>query len=312
MFTVMSGGPTIEEIERETPTVVAEHSPSQREYQLIVPIANPEHVEQLMRTADDIAKARNGEILVMSVVTLPEQTPLSEGQQFVDEKREVIDEALALAEDADVPVSGTIRIAHHPDEAILNTIEQYDSDGVLLGWRGTGTGRRGIVLGSTVDTIAQEAECDVLVEKVGERPTTIDSILLPTAGGEHAELSAEIAQSIARSENAAVRVVNVVGPDASENDRHASQETIAETANLLADVTVEQTVIEGEDVAETIIDTSDEHDLTIIGATQEGLLQQLVFGAIPKQIAQEGRNTVIMAKRNEDLQSRLSRWLQRE
>lgn len=75
-----------ERLEEETPTVVAEHNPSgrEREYRIVVPIANPEHTEQLLRTARDIAQDKNGEVLVLSVVTLPEQTPLPRGHQYVE------------------------------------------------------------------------------------------------------------------------------------------------------------------------------------------------------------------------------------
>ena len=65
-FAWKGGAPTTEEIERETPTAVAEHNPSghDRDYRIVVPIANPDHVEQLMRTAVDLARDRNGEVFV--------------------------------------------------------------------------------------------------------------------------------------------------------------------------------------------------------------------------------------------------------
>jgi APA family basic amino acid/polyamine antiporter len=307
-FTVMSGGTSVEEIERETPTVVAEHNPSQREYQIVVPIANPEHVEQLMRTADDLAAVNNGEVLVMSVVTVPEQTPLEEGRQFVDDKREVLNRAMDLAEEANVPVSGTVRIGHSVGDAILNTVDQYDSDAVLLGWGGKRSSRAEIVLGSTVDTIATEAQCDVLVEKIGNAGS-VDSILLPTAGGVHAELSAETAQAIARSEDATVQVSHIVDPDASESERSDAQDLVAETVERFDDVDVKQEILEGSDIAQTIVDESGSHDITMIGATREGTLQQLVFGAIPETVGEAAPNTVIMTKRNEAITSRVRRWL---
>jgi amino acid transporter len=76
-----------QKLEAETPTIVAERATETRESQLVVPIANPESVAQLMRTAIDIARERNAEIHVVSVVTVPPQTPLSEGRQYVDERR---------------------------------------------------------------------------------------------------------------------------------------------------------------------------------------------------------------------------------
>ena len=57
-----------------------------------------------------------------------------------------------------------------------------------------------------------------------------------------------------------------------------------------------------------IVATSDDHDLTVIGATREGLLQQLLFGAVPEGVGERVAGTVIMAKRDLAIRSRLRRW----
>ncbi|MDS0255580.1 universal stress protein [Haloarcula argentinensis] len=136
-----------------------------------------------METAFDVAADRNAEIEVMSVVTVPQQTPLSEGRQFVSEERAVLDSALEFAENErpDVPVSETIRIGHEVAPAILNTVEQNDVDVVLMGWRGQGR-RRDVALGSNVDQVVTQAGCDVLVQRIGDQPA-VEDILVPTAGG---------------------------------------------------------------------------------------------------------------------------------
>ncbi|EFW89816.1 amino acid transporter [Haladaptatus paucihalophilus DX253] len=300
-----------EQMEEETPTVVTERVPSEADNQIVVPIANPESAPQLMRTATDIARDRNGEILVMSIVTVPQQTPLSEGRKFIDDQRNVLDEAMAIAEDEDVPVSGTIRIGHDVSKAILNTVEQYDSDAVLMGWKGQHKSqRRDIVLGSNVDEVVQNADCDVLVERIGPDEGAAESILVPTAGGPHAELAAEVADNIARSNGATVEVIHVVGPDASESERANAQTVLDEAKDDFSEgTTVTTELLTGDDVIDTIVERTGEHDLTIIGATREGLLQQFVFGALPEQVGWRSKSTIIMAKRNLGITSRLSRWL---
>lgn len=315
-------GPTSEaELERETPTVAADHHPTERDYRIVVPIANPENAAQLMRSARDIARDNDGEVLVLSVVTLPEQTPLSEGQQYVDERRKVVNEAMGFVrggglgptatDGGGVPVSGTVRIGHHPAQAILNTTEQYDADALLMGWSGRSSRPREVVVGSVVDRVATEAECDVLVERTGEDDETLESILLPTAGGPHAEFAAEVAVAIAHTNDARIEVCRITAPDASESDREAARETVEAAAAEFEDVTVAGSVVEGTDVADTLVERSAEHDLTIVGATREGLLQRLVFGATPEAVGRRARGTVIMAKRDLGLRSRVSRWLSR-
>ena len=304
-----------EKLEEETPTVVTEQAPSTREQRLVVPIANPESVEQLMRTALDIARDRNADIRVMSAVTVPQETPLEEGRRFIDEERTVLNDAIDFAaeHDPDIPVSGTIRIGHDVTQAILNTAEQDDADILLMGWRGRRRRRRDFVLGSNVDQVVTQAPCDVLVERISP-VEDVESILLPTAGGPHSEFAAEVAGAIARTTGARIDVARVIESDTTEEDRTDAQERLDATLEAMAieGVNVERRLIEGDEIAETIISESANHDVTIIGATREGLLQQFVFGAIPEEVGRRAENTVIMAKRNLGLTSRLNRLLGRD
>ncbi|WP_221621707.1 amino acid permease [Halocatena pleomorpha] len=302
-----------EKLEEETPIVVAERSPASRETEIVVPIANPESVESLLQTAIDLARDRDAEIHVISVVTVPQQTPIDQGEQFIDDEREVIDQAISFVEtsDADIPVKGTIRVGHDVARAILNTVEQYDSELLVMGWRGKQRRRRDFVLGSNIDTVVTNAPCDVLVKKIGP-VKDIESILLPTAGGPHSTFAAEIAQSIARTTDAQIDIVRVLGPTASEEDWADAKERLdATTADIDEEIPTEQQVLEGTNVADTIIDQSAEHDITIIGATREGLLEQFVFGAIPEEVGHRAENTVIMAKRDLGITSKAARWFKR-
>lgn len=264
-----------------------------------------------MRTACTLAEDHDGEVLVMSAVTVPEQTPLSEGRELADRRRSVLDRAIAFATERGVPVSGTIRIGHHAADAILNTLAQHDADGVLLGWRGQRAQGRDVVLGTTVDRVVRDADCDVYVEKVGAATRRVDSILLPTAGGPHAELAAATAGVIARAEGATVRIMNVIEPGAEAADRRQAEALVASVAAEFkeTDIPVETAVVEAEDVVGAITAKTGEHDLTIIGATREGLLQRLLFGAIPETVGQRAPNTVIMTKRRLRITSELRRWL---
>ncbi|MFC4989334.1 amino acid permease [Saliphagus infecundisoli] len=313
-FTWIAGSSTtgaIDETKAETPMASATRATeSDRDYQLLVPIANPDHVDHRMETALDLAADTDGEILVMSVATVPEQTPLEDGRDRTDEQRAVVERSLEYAADSDVPISGTIRIGHHVDDAILHTIDQYGSDGVLMGWRGRKFEARDVVLGSNVDTVLTEATCDVFIDRFHTpRTDPIDSILLPVAGGPHGELAVEAAGSIARTSGASVHAMHVFDPDdpdSREDGERYLDRALAELEE--GDVPVETGFVEGTDVAETIIDETEHHDLTIIGATREGLLQRLVLGNIPQTVGEGAYSDVLMVKRNLEIGSRLKRW----
>lgn len=99
-------------------------------------------------------------------------------------------------------------------------------------------------------------------------------------------------------------------PDADDQRRDEAQEIVGSTAATFEGTeSVSTKVLEGGDVVEMIVEQSASYDLTIVGATREGLLQQFVFGALPEQIGWRAQNIVIMAKRNIGIASRLSRWV---
>ncbi|MFW5900774.1 MAG: amino acid permease [Halodesulfurarchaeum sp.] len=297
-----------EKLEREAPSVVTEETESDREYQILVPVANPETVDQLMRTAIDIARENDGEIAVMTVVTVPHQTPLSEGEQFIDEERVILERAMDIGEEADVPVNGTVRIGHDVSQTILNTIEHGDVDAVLMGWRSRPR-REDFVFGSNVDDVITKARCDVLVERVGQTSGEVDDILLPIAGGPHAEFAAEVARAIARVNEATIHVRNVVAPGSTEEEHQEAAEKMDRIAEILGDqVAFDQEVIEDANVVDAIVARTADNDLTLLGATRAGLFQQLLFGTIPEQIGERSESTVIMAKRHLGITSWVKRW----
>lgn len=312
-FAWKGGAPSLEEIEEETPTVVTREEGLESDHEILVPIGNPEHTAQLMRTAIHVAKHRGGTIRVLNVIQIPEQTPLSEGRQLVDDRRPLLNAAMEYARDEDVPVSATIRIGHHASTAIINTVEQHDSDAVLLGWKGRRYTRRDKVLGTTVDEVVQGADADVLVEKIGAgeaaRPGGVESVLLPTAGGPHADLAAEAADAVAAGEGARVHLVEVVPRGATEEERGEARAFLEEVAEGVHADDVALDIVEGDDVADALVDEAARHDLVVLGASEEGLLQQVVFGSIPEEIADRSPATVLMVRRNLPLRSRLARYL---
>jgi nucleotide-binding universal stress UspA family protein len=99
----------------------------------------------------------------------------------------------------------------------------------------------------------------------------------------------------------------VVDPD-DRKGHELAEVSLDETGRLLDGVEYETQLVEGEDVADAIVDASADYDLTIIGATREGLLQQIVMGAVPQTVGREAHSRVIMAKRDLGIASRLRRW----
>jgi nucleotide-binding universal stress UspA family protein len=274
---------------------------------LVVPVANPETVSRLLDTAIDVARGRSMRLVVLHVVEVPPQIPLSGGDSLVgddDEAAGLLDDAVERATDAGVAADSRMRYARDVATGIVGAVDAHDADALLVGWRGRPR-RRDIVLGSFLDRILGEASCDVLVKRIRTSPREVDSILVPVAGGPHCKLAVEIAGTIASQHGAAVRLVHVLHPDADESTRTDATALLQDYESFLAgmDVDVASTTVQHEHVAGAITDETATHDLTVLGATREPFLNRKLVGSVAEGVGRAAASSVILtrnAPRNED------------
>ncbi|OFV67960.1 MAG: cationic amino acid transporter [Candidatus Syntrophoarchaeum caldarius] len=282
-----------EEIEAQI--VYEEKEIEKRPYRILVPIANPETVKDLITLASIIAREKDGEILAMAVIKVPEQLPVSSGREFVDEKKPIIQDAVEACPD-DIPINTLIRVGHSIPRAITETAKTRNCDLIILGWRGW-TWRQERILGSTIDPVVIHAPCDVIIARFRDFvPEMVKTILVPTIGGVHANFAYEIAKIFERA-GGRIRAVRIV-KDLKEEKTHITED----------EMDIE--LIRAPSVRAKLIELSKESDLLVIGATEEPIFKRLVFGIVPETVARSADCTVIMVKRYENkVVSILKRWL---
>lgn len=275
---------------------------SNRRYTLVVALANPANVEQLMRTGLDLAAENNVEIRAISVIHRPATSPFllypdeRIRQEFGDEERAVLDAAMAIAEERSVPVGRKLLVGSNISDTILSAVDEADADALLLGWQERPR-PSDIVLGTTVDPLVRKAPCDVFIERVGTTADGVKRILLPTDGGPHMEPATDLALAIARANGATVSVVSYVPPEATSGERGAARTAVEGIGADLADVSVEGDVREAADVAAAIVETAADHDLVIMGATRERRLRRHVIGSVAETVGQRAPPPIVVAKR---------------
>jgi nucleotide-binding universal stress UspA family protein len=275
-------------------------------YQIMVSVANPATAPVLMKYANPVASRKQAEVVITSIVTVPYQTPLQEAEHFINNTRTLIDDASKLA-DAHVPVQRIIRYGHHIARGIIHSTRERHTNLLILGWRGD-TQREHFMMGSTLDPVIEQAPCDLLVVKAGDQESDqeIRRILFPSKGqSPHARLAADVVNVIAGHFNATVTILHVKRQDTAESEASAMMETVA---GFLRDVQYSIKIVEGDDIAESILNESLSHDIVVLGATTESLFQQLLFGSVPMKIARNCSKTVLMLKKNLGIHSWFRRW----
>jgi nucleotide-binding universal stress UspA family protein len=271
---------------------------SEYDYRILVPLHNPDHVEPLLDLAAPIAKANNGELIVLGVVDMPRHTPIHEGMKFIHHKTPLLKAAVAYGQKIGVPVRTALRIAHHVSDGILAAAEQQKATLILMGWKGW-TSTRDRIFGEVTDRVVRHAPCDLITVKL-KGAQKLDSLLMPTAGGPHARLAAEYVGNIQKEYGTRVAVCNVVPRRATERDHELAVEWIDKTivrTGLEGDV--EKRVIESDHIAGGLVKAGGDYDLIVLGASREGLFSSVFLGEITERVARHSRNPVMIVKRYE-------------
>lgn len=265
-------------------------------YSILVPIANPATAGTLLRLAGVLARQHEGEVLALQVVTVPEQVPLEEGRNRAAVGRVLLERAMAQAKEEAFTVKTMTRVAHNVAEGILDTAREERVDMVLLGWRGY-TRSAGASMGPIIDAVIRDAPCEIIVAK-GEEWRDAGRILVPTAGGPHAPIAARLAMMLSNVFDSEVTALYVQLGRATPQQMEENTRLIARTVKGLAfSRPPEQKVIVAESVVEGIVREAEKYDLVLLGASEQGLFDQFVFGSIPQQVAARVPKTAVIVRR---------------
>lgn len=282
-------------------TIFADEPPDGDVYTVVVAVANPDTVDQLLRTAIDLASAHDGEVLAVSVVHKPLTSPflLFSGErireEYHDERALVLERATIFGSGTDVPVRRHLLVGSDVSEAVLQATRAGDGDALLLGWQDR-TRPSDIVLGKTVDRVIARPPCPTYVERVGTTADGLDAILMPTVGGPHREAATDLVEAVARANDATVTVASFL-PGDDERARADATEHVAAAVDAIDGVACDRVVEPTDDVAASIVAAADDHDLVVLGATRERGLRRSVVGAVARRVAGDAAPPVVIARR---------------
>ena len=253
-------------------------------YRILVPLARDDPCPTAqIQLASIIAQARGGGITVLKV---DPAIPLDH-------------EGITAIVDRRCPVA-TEEVTDQGEVAvILKTTRDGHYDLLLLGWRGAKPENGDIELGRKLDKVIARAPCDVLV-LLAREPLNFERILIPTAGGPHARLAAELAVGIERICDGLVVLFSIEYSEFQGSGRVSAREAIDLTLHGFdsADVEIErQVVIAAKGLRDTIVEAAADATLLIIGATNTGMMSRRLFGELPIAVARRSPVPVAMVHR---------------
>ncbi|HEY9903731.1 MAG TPA: chloride channel protein [Candidatus Sericytochromatia bacterium] len=310
----LSGGTDQVESRPEPSYVVYQtRAPSVGRGRLLVPLANPQTAPVLLELAAAIARDRDYEIECLQVIPVPRSNNPAQTPVKTTRSRRLLRLAEKLGRDWEIPVHTQIRVSHDTAQAILETIKERHISLLFMGWKAKPATSPDRVFGNVVDTLIRQAPCDLVLVKLGHRDeaqddgTTVASCplpiawnrwLVPMAGGPNASYALQLLPALAKLGVAPMLKVAQVFPPSIRLPDTTGLEKAAFFLSHKLNATVAAIPVRSYSVSDAVIHLAhaDQCDVVVLGASREGLLQQVVHGNIPEAIARGVNSTVILVR----------------
>lgn len=222
---------------------------------------------------------------------------LAVGQKLLTDVRETVE-----AEAPGVEVEEVLRL---DDPRIVLLEASRHASMLVLGSRGLGTLRR-LMLGSVSVAVARNAGCPVVVHRPSKPGAVHEGILVGADGSAESRVVLDFAYQQASLREVPLTVlhsfwdlgVTTIGgyalPDESidpEGERRLLAESMAGLGEKYPDVAVTAETARGR-AADVIVRVGDTRELIVVGAHQESLASQLLFGSVSVAVLEHASTPV--------------------
>ncbi|MGB8701737.1 MAG: chloride channel protein, partial [Thermosynechococcaceae cyanobacterium] len=272
--------------------------PATGQGRILVPLANPETAEVLLRLGVALARDRQYEVDCLQVIALPRSRQPAETPVKTTQSRRLLQRAVRYGQRHRVTVHTQIRVAHDIGQTILEVEKQRHIDLILMGWQGfTPTGDR--LFGNTVEAVLRQAASPVLLFKWPSSNATLalKRWLIPVAGGPNTAHALEwlppLTHACGTDPEIYLCQVHPQGPIPS----FSLVTTYAETLGPRCKGLVKGIELTGDPVSEILAfaDTL-RADVMVLGASRTSLFSQVLQGTIPETISRQSNCAILLVR----------------
>ena len=152
-------------------------------------------------------------------------------------------------------------------------------------------------------------DCHTLVGTQMDRFESPETVLVPVDRGPHSGIATRVAEAVATAYDSRIELFHVIREDATAQQRNDATKLLdAYSYRIDDDIDVTYHVEHDAEPARAIIERSERHDLTVLGAPEKGKLRRFLFGSTADSVVENaGSKPILVAHRN-GTESLLSQW----
>ena len=250
---------------------------------VLVPIANPQNAEAMIKLADALVPADIGRVLMQNVVVVPEDWNPDDDPAPIDRSQEVIRELLKTSAKLGVRAEALTTIAQESIPEIVRVARLHRCRSILVGLSKIPEDAEESPLERLLDSI--NADVFVLRAPNDWDLAKAERILIPVGGrGGHGHLQARLVGSLARESNRRITYLQVVPGDTSTEEIRRLKRSLKSFAEDQFRFKANIEVVTSDDPVSTVAEYAHDFDLVVLGAQRIGQREK-VFGSFTRALA---------------------------
>jgi CIC family chloride channel protein len=277
---------------------------------LLLPLGNSQTAMYLIEIALAIAEKQNYELECLHVISISPHLSPSTTVVELNTSLALFQQVNNIANTRNVPIHTQVRVAHEVGQAILEVASDRQIDLLLIGWHG--------IFGNTVDSLIKQVNCDVMLVKLSDRIQKVNPFnqefkkpnisfnrwLIPiTEGTSNTKNILLLLPSLmSLSAYPQVCLCQIFSPN---NDKYKEiqkenqLEEHAETLYKSLHFSVGTISICSKSIVDAILDLANQErsDVIMLGASDESVLHQIMYGNVPEAIARNSNRTIIIFRK---------------
>lgn len=272
-------------------------------YTVVVPVFGSEPDVRIVQVALDLAAPRQGRVVLVGMVRVPQGESLSTGAVEAQARRATLEALRTHFSGAPLLIEPRTRVEHQPWRSLVRVVAKQRADLVVVRWHPEGMKS---FFGVNLDTLLSQLDCGVVMVS-GTVPEQLHRILMPIRDGIEASLQLEVALSLAKAADARITMLFGREDEMSRESRGVYEE--------LARIThgshwIDRELRTDHDMLAAVLDQAREHDLIVLGAAEAAAMgRSRPLASIARRLREEDVAPVVIAKTHRPLPlGRLAQW----
>ena len=268
-----------------------------RPYRVLLPLTNLEEARILLPLAEMVVRVRQGQLLIVNVLAVPQGRALSESAKQASKFREALGALLPETLGITAQMKSMVRFETDVWDSIWEMARAEKIDLVILGWLNANLPQT--AMGKLDDQRLFDPPCDIMAVRPAREIVDANSwqevkdILLPVRGGFQSTLSLRVANALAKYTPANITLLHV----SQEGTFEKETQFMAEFSPVLQSLkSVTRSITAKGPVSQAIIKEARDHQILVMGSPYVPGDTETWSGPLLEPVIQEASATILVVK----------------